>query len=100
MNNYNNSNINSLVIYIQEFLSNKFTFFTNNIKYKKYYLKKFKQFVLSIIQIKNNVINTVECNYSLENKINLIFKTFLKRCPSSYLRLECIQELIEKYIIN
>ena len=85
---------------IKEKLSNKFPFFPNNFNNKKYYLKKFNQFVLSIITIKNNVIKKIECNYSFDNKLNLIFKTFLKRCPSSYLRLDCIQELIEKYQIN
>jgi hypothetical protein len=85
---------------IKEKLSNKFPFFPNNFSNKKYYLKKFNQFVLSIITIKNNVINKIECKYSFDEKLNLIFKTFLKRSPSSYLRLDCIQELFEKYKIN
>ncbi len=82
-------------MYIKEIVSNKFPFFSINLNNKKYYLKKFKQFVSSIIKIKKKVIDNIECNFPYEKKLDLILKTFLKRCASSYLRLDCIQELLE-----
>ncbi len=69
------------------------------IKIKTIIKKKLNHFISALINLKNSTIKKL--NIKEEDDKNELFeiliKSFLKKTPSSYLRLEDVQELIEKY---
>ena len=62
-------------------------------EYENNFLKKLKQLIKLINLLNNEIINSGYKNVIFENKIILLYKIFLKKSSSSYLRLEHCQEL-------
>ena len=58
------------------------------------FLKKLKQLIKLINLLKNQIKSKNE-NQVLENKMIVLYKFFLKKSSSSYLRLEHCQELFD-----
>ena len=69
------------------------------IKIKTRIKKKLNHFISVLINLKNSTFKKLNITDE-ENKnelFEILIKSFLKKTPSSYLRLEDVQELIEKY---
>ena len=64
-------------------------------EYENNFLKKLKQLIKLINLLNNEIINSGYKNVIFENKIILLYKIFLKKSSSSYLRLEHSQELYD-----
>jgi hypothetical protein len=64
-------------------------------EYGNNFLKKLKQLIKMINLLNNEIINSAYDNIIFENKIILLYKIFLKKSSSSYLRLEHCQELYD-----
>lgn len=81
-------------------LINEYDLLTNYpIKIKTIIKKKLNHFISVLINLKNSTYQKLNIKDE-ENKnelFDILIKSFLKKTPSSYLRLEDVQELIEKY---
>ena len=64
-------------------------------EYGNNFLKKLKQLIKLINLIKEQMIKSNHENIFLENKKIILYKIFLKKSSSSYLRFEHCQELFE-----
>ena len=64
-------------------------------EYGNNFLKKLKQLIKLINYLKNQIINSTSENIIFDQKMELLYKYFLKKSSSSYLRLEHCQELYE-----
>ena len=76
---------------IEKFFPDEILF--NRREYGDNFLKKLKQLIKLINLLNNEIINSGYKNVIFENKIILLYKIFLKKSSSSYLRLEHCQEL-------
>ena len=97
MNQYNISSYNQIIQIIKNKYPNEYS--VNIDKYGKNFLKKLKQLINLINKSKNQMEKICGENINLFDKIKNLFKIFLKKSPSSYLRLEHCQQLFDEYSI-
>ena len=70
-----------------------------SIKVKAIIKKKLNHLISVLIKLKNSTFKKLNINEKEDKNelFEILIKSFLKKTPSSYLRLEDVQELIEKY---